>query len=61
MIGYKFIQEKQWNDVHQKLQKLNADIASATEFVREIERGNLDVSIGTAQLLKESQRRLKIH
>jgi transcription-repair coupling factor (superfamily II helicase) len=54
MIGYKFIQEKQWNDVHQKLQKLNAD-ASATEFVREIERGNLDVSIGTTQLLKESQ------
>ncbi len=47
MIGYKLIQEKQWNNVHQTLQKLNADIASATEFVREIERGNLDVSIGT--------------
>ena len=47
MIGYKFIQEKQWNDAHETLHKLKADIASATEFVREIERGNLDVSIGT--------------
>ncbi len=47
MIRYKFIKENQWKDVHQRVQKLNADIASATEFVREIEHGNLDVSIGT--------------
>ena len=44
MTKYKFIHEKQWIDVHQKLQKLNTDINSATEFVREIENGNLDVS-----------------
>ena len=47
MSKYKFIKEKQWKVVHQQVQKLNADIASATEFVREIEHGNLDVSIGT--------------
>jgi len=37
MIRYKFIQEKQWKGIHQKLQALNADIASATNFVREID------------------------
>lgn len=47
MIGYKLIEEKRWKDINQKFQKLNDDIALATEFVREIERGNLDAFIGT--------------
>ena len=47
MIPYKLIPEKNWTDVNRKLQKLSSDITSATEFVREIERGNLDVSLGT--------------
>lgn len=47
MIPYRLVHKKYWTDLHRKLQKLNSDITSATEFVREIEQGNLDVSIGT--------------
>lgn len=47
MIGYKLIKEHRWKDVNQKIQKLNDDIASAIKFVHEIERGNLEASIGT--------------
>jgi len=40
------IQKKAWMDIKLQLQTLKADIVSATTFVQEIERGNLDVSIG---------------
>ena len=44
MIGYKLIREKVWSDLKHNLQRLNADIRSANEFVRAIEKGDLDVS-----------------
>ena len=42
----KLIEENRWKNVNHELQKLNADIASAIEFVCDIERGNINVSIG---------------
>lgn len=46
MLKYRFIKEDRWKDVQEKLKRLQHDIASATGFVREIEHGNLDVTIG---------------
>jgi PAS domain-containing protein len=46
MIGYKIIKKQSWAEIHQKLQTLMKDISLATEFVREIQKGNMDVTIG---------------
>ena len=43
----RLIEENSGKDVKHELQKLNADIASTIEFACDIERGNIDVSIGT--------------
>ena len=43
----RLIEENSRKDVKHELQKLNADIPSTIEFACNIERGNIDVSIGT--------------
>lgn len=45
MLHRKIVKEKEWNDLTRDLELLKNTVSSATQFVREIEKGNLDVSI----------------
>ena len=57
MLNRKIIKETDWLDVTGNLRSLTTTVANATQFVREIEKGNLEVSLddnGTASELHTS-------
>jgi len=57
MLNRKIVKEEEWIDVKGNIESLTATVANATQFVREIEKGNLDVSLednGTASELNTS-------
>lgn len=43
MLRRKIVKEKEWLDLTQNFESLKTMVANATQFVREIEKGNLDV------------------
>ena len=45
MLKRKLVKEKEWREITRNLQALNTTVAKATQFVREIEQGNLDVTL----------------
>lgn len=45
MLKYKIIKEQKWSGLHQELKSIREDVSDATTFIKEIEKGNLDVSI----------------
>ncbi len=45
MLNRKLVKTGEWSDITQNLQSLTATIANATQFIREIEKGNLDVDL----------------
>lgn len=45
MLNRKLVSEKEWRDTTRHLQLLTDTVTHATQFIREIEKGNLDVTL----------------